>query len=229
MTAAGWKISRDKTLAAAAAALLLLVPAAVQASGAPAATAQYAPEAAPEAAPPQQPAAQPPAAQQQSANPGDAAIVDPYLNMDLTEALRENIILRKTEVEPSQIKTLFFTLWQHSLLQEAKMRFRTRPPEEGETNQDSTKPRPRGIRELSLGGIAYATPTDWTVWLNGMRITPKALPKEILDIKVYEKYIELKWVDGYTNLVYPIRLHTHERFNLDSRIFLPGAGISQPE
>jgi hypothetical protein len=45
-----------------------------------------------------------------------------------------------------------------------------------------------------------------------------------MDIKVSRAYIDLKWFDGYTNKIYPIRLRPQERFNLDSRIFLPGTG-----
>jgi hypothetical protein len=125
--------------------------------------------------------------------------------------------------------TLFFTLWQHSLLQEAKQRLNTRAPEPGEiAKENSGKPAgPAGPREISLGGIVYVKANDWTVWLNGTRITPKAIPKEVIDIRVHPHSIDLKWFDARTNVIYPIRLRTHQRFNLDSRIFLPGTGAEQ--
>lgn len=150
---------------------------------------------------------------------------DPFLSMDMHDALRLNMDVRKPDVEPARLKTLFFSLWQHSLLQDAKQKFRTRPPEASELSAVSQGPKPRGHRELSLGGIVYADANDWTIWLNNQRITPKALPKEVLDIKVYRHHIELKWIDAYNNLIYPVRLRPHQRFNLDSKIFLPGAGV----
>lgn len=131
--------------------------------------------------------------------------------------------LRDATVLPESLQTLFFTAWQHALLQEAKKLFTTRLPNPGEVGSSaSTAPRNPGIRELSLGGIAYGSGKKWTVWLNGVRITPDAIPPEVLDIKVSRAYIDLKWFDGYSNKIYPVRMRPHERFNLDSRIFLPG-------
>ena len=77
-------------------------------------------------------------------------------------------------------------------------------------------------REIILGGILYVSDDDWTIWLNGKRVTPKALPKEVIDLKVYDAHIEVKWFDDWTNQIFPIRLKTHQRFNIDTRIFLPG-------
>jgi hypothetical protein len=131
--------------------------------------------------------------------------------------------LRDASVMPEALQTLFFTAWQHALLQEAKIGFNTNLPNPGEVGSSgSSAPRDPGIRELSLGGISYGTTEKWTVWLNGVRITPDAIPSQVLDIKVSRSHIDLKWFDGYTNKIYPVRMRPHERFNLDSRIFLPG-------
>ncbi len=134
--------------------------------------------------------------------------------------------LRDATILPEFLQTLFFTAWQHALLQEAKIGFNTRLPNPGEigtAGEEGPPPEP-GIREISLGGIAFENITSWTVWLNGVRITPDAIPEQVLDIKVSRAFIDLKWFDTYTNKIYPIRLRPHERFNLDSRIFLPGTG-----
>lgn len=139
--------------------------------------------------------------------------------------------LRSDLVPPDALKTLFFTAWQHALLQEAREQFRTRPPTEAELQSslsDSGVARAAsGPRELSLGGIAYRSVKDWTIWLNGQRITPAAIPSEVMDIKVGSQQIEMKWFDRSTNLIYPVRLRPHQRFNLDSRLFLPGTGTEQ--
>lgn len=133
--------------------------------------------------------------------------------------------VRDASVTPEEVTTLFFTAWQHALLQEAKIGFETALPQPGAVASSSSgAPRDPGIREIALGGIAFYNPDRWTVWLNGVRITPEAIPEAVMDIKVSRAYIDLKWFDGYTNKIYPIRLRPQERFNLDSRIFLPGTG-----
>jgi len=75
---------------------------------------------------------------------------------------------------------------------------------------------------VTLGGIVYKGDDDWTIWLNGERVTPSAVPKEVMDLQVYKDYIEVKWLDEYTNSIFPLRLRAHQRFNMDMRIFLPG-------
>lgn len=157
-------------------------------------------------------------------NQPEEGVIDPFLRMSLNDAMRTRRELKEPDIEPSRINSLFFTLWQHSLLQEAKQLFVTRPPDDHELDSADDAPRSRGIREISLGGIVYHAPERWTVWMNGKRMTPEAIPKEVIDIRVNENHIELKWFDAYNNLIYPIRLKPHQRFNLDSRIFLPGTG-----
>lgn len=129
-------------------------------------------------------------------------------------------------LSPQDIPSLFFTYWQHEAIMEAKnSRGAVRPPTQAEldamSRENMPKPPPEE-RELRLGGIVYVNNKEWTVWLNGERVTPDAVPKEVLDLQVFKEYIEVKWLDEYTNRVFPIRLRTHQRFNMDMRIFLPG-------
>ena len=79
-----------------------------------------------------------------------------------------------------------------------------------------------GPREISLAGIVYRGAKEWTIWLNDLRVSPTAIPDEVLDLKVHKDYIELEWFDSSTNQIFPIRLRAHQRFNLDTRMFLPG-------
>lgn len=130
-------------------------------------------------------------------------------------------------VDPETMPSLFFSKWTQALIAEARFAFQTRPPTEAEIRAaqdaaDQGEQKDPGIREVSLGGIVFADGKDWTIWLNGQRVLPEALPPEILDLKVHRYFIELKWFDAYTNQVFPIRLRPHQRFNLDTRIFLPG-------
>ncbi len=149
---------------------------------------------------------------------------DAQFYVGLGEALQRKAVLKSPDIaDPSKLETLFFTLWQHELLKEAIRGFRSRPPLAHELDDPAdAADRPAGLRELTLGGIVYATSEEWTVWLNGQRVTPDSIPEQVIDIQVGENYLELKWFDSYTNLVYPIRIRPHQRFNLDTRIFLPG-------
>ena len=128
-------------------------------------------------------------------------------------------------ISPNEIPSLFFTYWQHRAIVDAKnSRGSVRPPtqeelEAIERGEDLVDP---GPRDITLGGIVFADKNDWTIWINGQRIQPNAIPKEILDLRVYEDYVELKWLDEYTKQIFPLRLRAHQRFNLDTRMFLPG-------
>lgn len=132
-----------------------------------------------------------------------------------------------------EYRSLVFTHWEYVAINDAKRsRGLVRPPSEEELTRDlrtrtpqeeivRVKPPPEK-REIRLSGIVYKARGDWTIWLNEQRVTPQAIPEEILDLKVYKTYIEMRWFDVYTNKILPIRLRPHQRFNIDSRIFLPG-------
>lgn len=158
---------------------------------------------------------------------GRFADIDPEALLDMDAALQRMAVIRPVTIKPQEIGTLVFTLWQHSLLQQAKQSFTTRNVTQEEIDRAKSGEledieKPKGLRELSLSGILYKGKDDWVVWLNGQRLAPNALPKQVMDIKVSENHIDLKWFDEYSNLIYPVRMRPHQRFNLDSRIFLPG-------
>lgn len=151
------------------------------------------------------------------------AAMDAEVYKNLEDAYKTHLKLGRPDFEPSSFASLFYTIWQHNLLQDAKRQFRTRKPGEYEEPvSENPEERERGIRELSVGGILYKTADDWIVWMNGQRVTPEAIPSQVIDIKVNKEYVELKWLDSYNNLIFPIRIRPHQRFNLDTRIFLPG-------
>jgi|GEM_PF-2737812 len=134
----------------------------------------------------------------------------------------DRISFVKPDVSLNGMPSLFLTPSEQSLLQEARLGFTTRLPTDFEIQQAEQGNIPMGPRELALGGIVYLSSGDWTIWLNSEKITPKNLPPEILDIKVRKNSIKLKWFDAFTNQIFPIKLRTHQRFNIDTRIFLPG-------
>ena len=108
------------------------------------------------------------------------------------------------------------------MIAEARAGFTARPPTDTELRNATDGNVKIGVREINLAGIVYLSAGDWTIWLNGQKVTPSRLPPEILDIKVRKNSIKLKWFDEYTNQIFPIKLKTHQRFNIDTRIFLPG-------
>ncbi|MFP4312907.1 MAG: hypothetical protein ACLFR0_01160 [Alphaproteobacteria bacterium] len=157
----------------------------------------------------------------------------------LTASAQENAEatqVKNKEVDASEIPSLLFTYWEHTAIMDAKKdalrqagirRNVTDDELQRELNKSNkpAEPKPKPppeMRELRLGGIAYTDQDDWTIWLNEQRITPNALPEEIIDLRVRRHHIEVKWYDDYTAQIFPIKLKPHQRFNLDSRIFLPG-------
>ncbi|MEZ5813223.1 MAG: hypothetical protein R3E13_00615 [Alphaproteobacteria bacterium] len=132
---------------------------------------------------------------------------------------------------PNDYDSLVFTHWEHIAIEDARRsRGKTRSVSEAELIRDinkrddrseKIKPAPEE-REIRLSGIVYHSAKDWTLWLNEQRVTPEAIPEEVMDLKVYKTYIEFRWFDDWTNQIFPIRLRPHQRFNIDTRIFLPG-------
>ncbi|MAQ70937.1 MAG: hypothetical protein CL565_01960 [Alphaproteobacteria bacterium] len=152
--------------------------------------------------------------------------------LQLVDSELQNIYKRDSFVPPN-FPSLFFLPGEHRALKTALASFVARPPteeeiansenggigQEDDLGEGTQKTYPR---EVKLGGILYNGNQDWIIWINQTRITPDAIPSEILDINVYENYVELKWFDGGTNKIYPVRLRPNQRFNIDARMFLPG-------
>ena len=134
----------------------------------------------------------------------------------IEKEIGEQISFQKPTVNPNLMPSLFFTDWEHDLILDARRGLTTRMP----GTDDGVKG--AGPRDVSLAGIVYRNAKEWTIWLNDLRVSPTAIPDEVLDLKVHKDYIELEWFDSTTNQIFPIRLRAHQRFNLDTRMFLPG-------
>jgi len=123
--------------------------------------------------------------------------------------------------------SILFTAQEYSALREARNYEGVARPTDVFEDFDSSDEEelqlpPQEQRFITLSGIAYSARDKWTIWLNGERVTPDALPEDILDLRVYKSYIEMRWYDKYTKRIMPIRLRANQRFHLDARIFLPG-------
>jgi len=133
------------------------------------------------------------------------------------------------EIVPDMMPSILFNKNDYDSIQDARNSIgKVRPPTDREIARDFDEPEEEKVkpppekRYIRLGGIVYVDSNDWTIWLNETRVTPKALPYEVLDLRVFNDYIEIKWFDDYSNQILPIRLRANQRFNIDTRIFLPG-------
>ena len=132
------------------------------------------------------------------------------------ESFKDQLEFLRPQINVNDMKSLTFTKWEHDLIVDAR-----RGLNAGLSTTEIMNTGP-AITDISLGGILYMGAKDWTIWLNNTRVTPDAIPSEVLDLKVYKDYIEIEWFDSSKNLIYPIRLRTQQRFNLETRMFLPG-------
>lgn len=133
----------------------------------------------------------------------------------IEKEINEQLAYLRPTVNIETMPSLFFSIWEHDLVRDARRGLNTR--DDSDDGVDISRP-----RDISLGGIVYASSKDWTIWLNNVRISPTRMPSEVMDLKVYRTHIDIEWFDAQTNQIFPIRLRPHQRFNLDTRIFLPG-------
>lgn len=145
--------------------------------------------------------------------------------IDIRSDIYNRLLVHDANVRLLEDNSLFFIPRELALLDDARRGVVARPATDQEVNSSQdlyVENVPQGPRELAMGGILYQSKDKWTIWLNGMKVTPKRLPSEVLDIRVEKDVVRLKWFDAYTNRIYPIKLRAHQRFNIDTRIFLPG-------
>ena len=163
----------------------------------------------------------------------DGEGVDPLENLSLENSDSEpELSYKKQPISVVSIPPTLFTKWEYEAILDAirsrgKAKVRAPTARELRDSEDLDEERyrvrpPPEKRDIILNGLVYSGKNDWTIWINGKRVTPNAIPKEVTDLRVYKEYIEMKWYDDYSQSVYPIRLRPSQRFNLDTRIFLPG-------
>lgn len=169
------------------------------------------------------------------AAPTFAQVVEPSLEVTSPEdvvqespssegSFEKRLGLNDPKVTVQELSSLFLTKSEEDLIVQARNGLVTRPPTDSEFAKEQREggASVSGPRELSLGGILYVSSKDWVIWLNSEKITPKNIPSSVIDVRVTKDYVRLKWFDSTTNQIFPIKLRTHQRFNLDTRIFLPG-------
>lgn len=111
---------------------------------------------------------------------------------------------------PSKQGSLFFTEDELQKIQQAKSGMLVASEAGGPQVADP------GPRHLKLSGIVYNSDKDWTIWFNGMRVRPGALPERMLALIVKKDRIGLKWLDRGTNKIINLVLRPHEQYNIDT-------------
>ncbi len=76
------------------------------------------------------------------------------------------------------------------------------------------------VRRIILSGIYYRGPQDWTIWMNGQKVTPKTLLPEIVDIKVVNDRIYLKWFDIGLNGIISLQMRPHQVYDIVTGVML---------
>jgi len=157
-------------------------------------------------------------------NAQESPVLQSFLSDEqIVQEMRDRASKEEEVRQPAGNISMFFTPRELNLLNEARQGLTARLATDQEIrDSQNDAPIPRGPREISVGGILFIDSNDWVVWINAQKITPERIPSEITDIIVSKDSVKLKWFDAYTNQIFPIKLKTHQRFNIDTRIFLPG-------
>ncbi len=132
----------------------------------------------------------------------------------------ENQDVEKKFVEWTIQKSLFMTPNEITSILQARQGVLVAEEAFDENNQ--FEPVDLGPRVLSLAGIVYVDRNDWTIWLNGERVTPANIPDRVIDLTVKRDRIHLKWLDIKQQRVVVITLRSHQRYDLDSGLLMPG-------
>lgn len=137
----------------------------------------------------------------------------------------QKIDIAPVEPFPEGYRSLFFTPDEHAGIVAALAR-KMPVAFVAEPSADAQAPVTPGTaaspRILHLSGIVYAKEGEWSIWLNGRQITPTAGLPEIRGLKVERDSISLQWFDAQTQTVVPVRLRPQQRFNIDTKSFMPG-------
>lgn len=77
-------------------------------------------------------------------------------------------------------------------------------------------------RTIVLSGIVFRSQQDWTIWLNGHKVTPEKLLPEIVDIHVENGKVDLRWFDIGINGIISLTLRPHQTYDVVTGVLLPG-------
>lgn len=116
--------------------------------------------------------------------------------------------------------SLLFSPAEVALVQKARGGKVEQPDETLRIEKKAEIPKKRFIR---VSGVFFRKKGDWVVWINGKKVTPKALLPEIIEIDVEDStYVHLKWYDIGFNKVISITIRPNQVYEIVTGILLPG-------
>lgn len=78
------------------------------------------------------------------------------------------------------------------------------------------------VRTITLTGVLYKSPGDWMIWLNGQKLNPHNLLREIYEIEVFkDSRVRLKWYDIGLDGVIDVTLRPHQKYDIVTGLLLP--------
>ncbi len=78
------------------------------------------------------------------------------------------------------------------------------------------------VRTITLTGVLYKSPGDWMIWLNGQKLNPHNLLREIYEIEVFkDSRVRLKWYDIGLDGVIEVTLRPHQKYDIVTGLLLP--------
>lgn len=78
------------------------------------------------------------------------------------------------------------------------------------------------VRTITLTGVLYKNPGDWMIWLNGQKLNPHNLLREIYEIEVFkDSRVRLKWYDIGLDGVIDVTLRPHQKYDIVTGLLLP--------
>ena len=132
------------------------------------------------------------------------------------------LVIAPVMAQAAPKESLFFTYDQLIAISQANQGFTAKEATEEAKTDDTAAQVDRGRRILTLSGIVYNSPKDWTIWLNDERVTPLNIPDHIRGLTVKKDLILLKWEDTATNRIVDLTLRPHQRYSLDLDVILSG-------
>lgn len=131
------------------------------------------------------------------------------------------VCLMPLSLQAAPRESLFFSQSELAAIMRANQGF-VAPKAEKPVATGQQPVQDRGRRILTLSGIVYNGSKDWTIWLNGERVTPKNIPQNVKSLKVQQDSIRLRWHDVFYNRILNLTLRPHQQYNIDLDLIIPG-------
>lgn len=83
------------------------------------------------------------------------------------------------------------------------------------------------IDRVQLSALIYAGPSDWSVWLSGVKIIPGQLPPYFSDLRVSPNYVDISVIRSPGVVPVPVRLRPNQTFLVTERRIMEGADFAR--